>query len=165
MKHPRVDGDYLRSVIFGCEDGLVSTTGSVIGISVGAGDPKIVIMAGLVIIAVEAISMGAGQFLSEKAVHELEPGKHHDSLLVGSLLMFISYFLAGMIPLTPFLLFSLNTATVTSAILAFFSLFILGYVKGRIIGISKIRSGIEILVVGGIATGIGILVGILLKAN
>lgn len=165
MKHPRVDGDYLRSVIFGCEDGLVSTTGSVIGISVGARDPKIVIMAGLVIIAVEAISMGAGQFLSEKAVHELEPRKHHDNLLVGSLLMFISYFLAGMIPLTPFLLFSLNTATVTSAILAFFSLFILGYVKGRIIGISKIRSGIEILVVGGIATGIGILVGILLKAN
>lgn len=161
----RIDSDYLRSVIFGCEDGLVSTTGAVIGISVGSRDPSVVILAGLVIIAVEAISMGAGQFLSEKAVHELEPGRHHDSLIVGALLMFFSYIGAGLVPLLPFLLFGLNVATVLSGILAFASLFLLGYLKGRVIGIPKLRSGIEILVVGGVATAIGILVGVLLKTS
>ena len=161
----RIEGDYLRSVIFGCEDGLVSTTGSVIGIAVGAGDKSIVVLAGLVVIAVEAISMGAGEFLSERAVHQLEPHKHHDSPAKGGVLMFVSYIGAGLIPVLPYLLFSLTPAIFMSLGLALISLFLLGYVKGKLIGVASWRSGAEILVVGGLATAIGVVVGLLLRTN
>lgn len=165
MKRPKVDEDYLRSVIFGCEDGLVSTTGSVIGISVGSRDPQIVILAGLVIITVEAISMAAGEFLSQEAVQELDGDKRKSRPVFAALLMLMSYFVAGMIPLTPFLLFSLNKAIIISIGLAFISLFLLGVAKGKVIGVSKFKSGLKILIVGGVATTIGILVGVLLKTN
>ena len=53
--------------MFGCEDGLVSTTGALVGIAVGSDDGRVLAMSGLVLVAVEAVSMGAGQLLSERA--------------------------------------------------------------------------------------------------
>ncbi|MBI4100920.1 VIT1/CCC1 transporter family protein [Candidatus Microgenomates bacterium] len=163
MRHPRVDSDYLRSVLFGIEDGLVSTTGVVVGMTAGVRDPKIIVLAGLVTIAVEALSMGAGEFLSEQAVHELEASKHRDSLVVGALLMFVSYFAAGMIPVIPFLLFNLATAIAVAVAAAFVSLFGLGYIKGKVTGVRALRSGLEIFAIGGAAALIGVVVGLLLK--
>ena len=45
--------------------------------------------------------MGAGQYLSEKTVHELPQNRHRDNLLTGGLIMFISYLLGGIIPIIP----------------------------------------------------------------
>ena len=59
--------DYLRSGLFGIQDGLVSTTGVVVGISTGVEDKAIIILASLVAVTVEASSMAAGQYSSEKA--------------------------------------------------------------------------------------------------
>ncbi len=49
--------DYLRSVLFGLQDGLVSTTGVVVGISTGVSQKEIVILAAFVAVTVEATSM------------------------------------------------------------------------------------------------------------
>jgi vacuolar iron transporter family protein len=155
--------DYLRSVLFGCEDGLVSTTGAVVGIAAGSADKEVVVLAGLVVIAVEALSMGAGQFLSEKAVHQLNPGSHRDNIIMGALLMFAAYSLAGLIPLAPYLLWPLATAVPASLILALLALFGLGYAKGRLIKVPPVKSGLEILIVGGLAAVLGLLLGLLLK--
>lgn len=163
MRSKRIAADYLRSIVFGLEDGLVSTTGAVVGISVGSQDKELVILAGLVIIAVEAISMSAGQFLSEEAVHELEGGRHTDSVAVSALMMFLSYALAGIIPILPFFLLPLASATLFSVVAALISLFLLGYFKARITKVNTLRSGLEILLVGGLATTIGVVVGIILK--
>lgn len=160
----KIETDYLRSILFGLEDGLVSTTGAVIGISVATQDAKLVVLAGLVMVAVEAISMAAGEFLSEEAVHELDRRAHKDSLLVGALLMFCSYAGAGLIPLLPFILFPESTATWLAITLAFISLFLLGYFKAKFTKVRPLRSGLQILLVGGVATLIGILVGVLIKA-
>ncbi len=62
--------DYVRSLMFGLQDGLVSTTGVVVGISSGVSDKSIIILASLVAVTVEATSMAAGQYSSEKAVHQ-----------------------------------------------------------------------------------------------
>lgn len=53
--------DYLRSSLFGIEDALISTTGAVVGIAVGSHNERFVLMAGLIIIMVEAISMTASE--------------------------------------------------------------------------------------------------------
>lgn len=163
MRFRHIESDYLRSIFFGLEDGLVSTTGAVIGISVATQDAKLVVLAGLVMIAVEAISMAAGEFLSEEAVHEFDHHPHHDSPQMGAVLMFGSYAGAGLIPLLPFMLLPETAATYTAISLAFISLFLLGYFKAKFTKVRPLRSGIEILIVGGVATLIGIAVGILLK--
>ena len=154
--------DYLRSWMFGCEDGLVSTTGSIVGVAVGSGDGDVVAMAGIVLVAVEAISMGAGQLLSERAVHELERD-HDDSAVVGAVTMVIAYALAGFVPLGPVLLTRSADAVWVSVALAMAALALLGIVKGQLVHVSRVRSGAEVLVVGGAACAVGTLAGILFR--
>ncbi|MBI2017622.1 VIT1/CCC1 transporter family protein [Candidatus Daviesbacteria bacterium] len=156
--------DYLRSILFGLQDGLVSTTGVAIGITTGIQDKPIIILASLVAVTVEASSMAAGLYSSEKAVHQMDKtGKHTDNLLLGAVLMFFSYLIAGFIPITPIILFDLSIAPSISIFLAFLSLFILGYIKGKIVDHKAFRSAIEMFIIGGVATALGILVGFILK--
>ena len=160
----KIHEDYLRSGLFGLQDGLVSTTGVVVGISTGVQNRDIVILAVLVAVMVEASSMAAGQYSSEKAVHQMDKtGKHNDSLLVGAIIMFISYLLAGLIPISPLFLFNFTDTRVISILFAFISLFIIGYVKGKIVEDKPIRSAIELFVIGALATGVGLIVGYFLK--
>ena len=77
--------------------------------------------------------------------------------------MFVSYFLAGLIPVLPFIFLPLRSAAVTSVILAFISLFLLGYIKAKLTRVRPVRSGLQILAIGGLATAIGIAVGLFLK--
>lgn len=99
--------DYLRSGLFGIQDGLVSTTGVVVGISIGVEQKAIIILASLVAVTVEASSMAAGQYSSEKAVHQMDKtGKHTDSLVIGALIMFVAYLIGGLVPIIPTIIFN-----------------------------------------------------------
>lgn len=62
--------DAIRELVFGLEDGLVSTLGAVAGVAAGTQDSKIVILTGAVIIVVESLSMAAGSYLSNKSHRE-----------------------------------------------------------------------------------------------
>ncbi len=62
---------HVREFVFGLEDGLVSTLGAVIGIAAGSSDRRVVILSGLVLVAVEALSMAAGSYLSNKSQAEM----------------------------------------------------------------------------------------------
>lgn len=157
--------DYLRSAFFGLQDGLVSTTGVVVGISAGVNDKSIVILASLVAVSVEASSMAAGQYSSEKAVHQMNkiPGRHNDSLLVGALIMFIAYFLAGMVPILPVILVGPPNSSYFGIAFALIGLFATGYIRGKITGEHPLQNAIELLIIGGAATSIGLIVGYFLK--
>lgn len=68
----------IREVVFGVEDGIVSTVGALTGIAIAVNDQSIVIISGIVIIAVESISMGVGSYLSGKSVKEKEERRAYD---------------------------------------------------------------------------------------
>ncbi|PLX25638.1 hypothetical protein C0580_01990 [Candidatus Parcubacteria bacterium] len=59
----------IRDIVFGLEDGMVSTLGAITGIAVGSQSHYTVILAGMVIIAVESISMGIGSYISNLSEH------------------------------------------------------------------------------------------------
>lgn len=61
----------VREIVFGLEDSLVSTLGATAGVAVGSGDRYVVILAGFVLVAVEAVSMAAGSYLSTKSADEI----------------------------------------------------------------------------------------------
>lgn len=60
-----------REVVFGVEDGMVSTLGVLIGIAVGTNNHFVVVLSGFVVVLVEAMSMGVGSYLSAKSMREL----------------------------------------------------------------------------------------------
>ena len=70
VHHQKTDTSLLREVVFGMEDGMVSTLGALLGIAVGSQSQFIAILSGTVIIAVESISMGVGSYLSSKSLKE-----------------------------------------------------------------------------------------------
>ena len=156
--------EYLRSVIFGIEDSLVSTTGLIAGISIAADNRQTVLIGGMVAIIVEAVSMGAGEYISDDAISEIDKLKRHkEKPRISGLLMFVSYFLAGLIPLTPVILVEYPASLWYSVGLALSCLFLLGYLKGRYVKSNPWRGGLKILIIGGFATSIGVLVGYFFK--
>lgn len=75
---PSRDSATMRELVFGMEDGMVSTLGSITGIAAATQDPFTVILAGFVIIAVESISMAVGAYLSSKSVRDVEERKIYE---------------------------------------------------------------------------------------
>jgi len=61
----------IREVVFGVEDGMVSTLGVLTGIAIGTNSYFVIILSGFVVIIVESISMGVGSYLSAKSVKEV----------------------------------------------------------------------------------------------
>jgi len=68
----------IREIVFGSQDGMVSTLGALVGIAIGTHNQFTVVLAGLVIIAVQSISMGVGSYLSHKSVREVEKRKLYE---------------------------------------------------------------------------------------
>jgi vacuolar iron transporter family protein len=160
----KLNEDYLRSLMFGLQDGIVSTTGVVIGISTGISDKSIIILAALVAVAVEASSMASGQYSSEKAVHQMDKdNKHTDNLYIGALIMFLAYLIGGAFPIVPILFFDQPAGRIIALFSAFAGLFLIGYIKGRLVEHKPLRSAIELFVIGSIATIIGVTVGYFLR--
>jgi vacuolar iron transporter family protein len=156
--------DYLRSLMFGLQDGIVSTSGVVVGVSFGVQDKAIIVLAALVAVMVEATSMAAGQYSSEKAVHQMDKsGKHTDSLLIGAVIMFFAYLGGGAFSVVPTLIFDQPFGRYAAIASAFAGLLIIGYLKGKLVEHHAVRSAIELFLIGGTATVIGLVVGNLLK--
>lgn len=76
--------------------------------------------------------------------------------------MFIAYFLAGLVPLLSVIIFPIGYAAYVAIAASLTCLSILGYVKGKIVGTSPIRSALEVFIIGGLATLIGLVAGTLL---
>lgn len=65
----------------------------------------------------------------------------------------LSYILGGLVPLAPYILFpDLYQALEASVAVTLVALFIFGYVKGRMTGISPIRGGMQTVIIGGLAS-------------
>lgn len=71
--HQRTSGviGSIRELVFGLEDSLVSTLGVVVGVAAGTSDTKVVMLSGIVLVLVEALSMAGGSFLSSKSHRDM----------------------------------------------------------------------------------------------
>ncbi len=159
-----INREYLRSVLFGIENSLISTVGLIAGISVGVDNKRVVILGASVAIVIEAVAMGVGEYLSDDAVQELDKIKRHpENPLLSGLLMMVSGSLAGLIPLAPVIVLDYPGSLYFSVLFALIGLFILGYTKGKILRTSPWRGGLKILIVGGLATTLGLVVGLIFR--
>jgi VIT1/CCC1 family predicted Fe2+/Mn2+ transporter len=153
---------YFKSFVFGVEDSLVSTVGLLSGVALAGVASATVILTGIVLIFVEAFSMAAGEYLSEYETEEYQTQGEVSSRtsITASAIMFFSYIISGLIPLSPYFLFDTSHAALPYSIGAsLLALFALGLVGARITKTSYVRHALRMLGVGGAAILVGILAG------
>ncbi|MBI4598973.1 VIT1/CCC1 transporter family protein [Candidatus Uhrbacteria bacterium] len=170
QKYPleRLAATSIREIVFGLEDSLVSTLGAVTGIAAGTHDPRIVILSGLVLVAVEATSMSAGSYLSSESAAEVEAVATHRSSrltlrreapLRSAFVMAVFYMAGGALPLLPYVLLPLPSAFLPSVLLTVTALFALGWWIGRLTKRNPWKRACEMVVVSLTAAVIGYLIG------
>ncbi|MBI2483445.1 VIT1/CCC1 transporter family protein [Candidatus Uhrbacteria bacterium] len=152
---------WFRNAIFGVEDSLISTLGLLAGLAVADAERATIILTGVVLIAVEAFSMGVGSLLSEHSVEELESRRTLPmrKAASGGAVMFVSYVAAGFIPLGPYAIFPVSHALWYSVIGTLGALFVLGVLVAWESRTRMIRHGCEMLLFGGAAIAVGMIVG------
>ncbi len=160
----------MREIVFGLEDSFVSTLGAVTGIAAGAQSTAVVILSGFVIVSVEALSMAAGSYLSNKSAQEAEDavlketGKSRERfgehIMRSAVVMGVTYTLGGMVPLAPYFFLPISQAYLPSIVLTGLCLFALGAWASSF---SKKRSawtgGWHMVVVSLSAAALGFLIG------
>lgn len=152
---------YVRNFIFGAEDSLVSTVGLLSGIAVAQVPRATIFLTGVVLLFVEAFSMGVGSFLSEHSTQESQADSTVSAKesTIAAIIMFFSYFVIGFIPLLPYNFFEVGLAFKTSIIASLIALFALGLGSSKILKTPLLKNGLKMLILGGIAIGLGIIVG------
>lgn len=157
----------MRNFVFGVEDSVVSTVGLLSGIAAVGTPREMVILTGLILIFVEAFSMAVGSFLAEHSAEEAVLHVHNgtaerDSRLAGAV-MFVSYFVSGFVPLAPYFFLTGGAALVVSIGVSLAALLTLGVVAGHVARVAPLREAARMIVVGGAAIAVGVLVGMLAR--
>lgn len=145
---------YIRDVVYGANDGLITTFAVVGGVTGGALSPVAVIVIGAANLAADGVSMGVGNLLSIRAdegareaaaLPELEayPWKH-------GLATTLAFMVAGTIPMLPYLLPGIERRLLLSTVLTLVALFALGASRALVTVDRWWRSGLETLALGAV---------------
>jgi len=158
-----ITSDHIRNFVFGVEDSLVSTVGLISGIAIVDTERSVILLTGTVLIFVEAFSMGVGSLLSDNSVREFEEKAVVPlrTSAISASIMFFSYFLSGFIILLPYVFLQNGKALPLSVAISLVSLFVLGLVSGRTSSINPTKRGLVMVLVGGLAIFVGMVVGLL----
>jgi len=143
---------YIRDLVYGANDGLITTFAVVSGVAGGSIAVVAVVVVGAANLVADGISMGAGNFLSIRAderareaaglpEQEAFPWKH----AVATLLAFVA---AGTIPLLPYLVPHVEQRLLWSSSVTFAGLFALGAARALVTVDRWWRSGVETLALG-----------------
>src|SRR3989344_5654492 len=175
MKERGFERKYLPEFVYGGIDGSVTTFAVVAG-SIGASlAPGIILILGFANLFADGFSMAISNYLSMKSQQELHmhhkdakrfQGKHP---VKTGLATFFSFIIIGFIPLLSFVISlfiePLRNYNFTASIaLTAMALAIVGAVKGHVVRKHFLRSALETLLIGSIASILAFAVGYLLRS-
>jgi predicted membrane protein (TIGR00267 family) len=87
----------------------------------------------------------------ELGLEEPEPKR----ALQSAITIAISYIVGGIIPLAPYIVcHNIRTAFYFSVVCTLTALTVFGFVKGKFTGVSKMKSALQTVLVGGLAAGV-----------
>ena len=158
---------YIRDLVYGANDGIITTFAVVAGVAGGALSSVAVLIVGTANLAADGVAMGVGNLLAIRAnesalaadglpEQEAHPWKHGLATLV-------AFVLAGSVPLMPYVLPIPEPMRFrSSAVLTMVSLFAVGAARAAATRDRWWKTGMEMLVLGGLvalaAYGAGALV-------
>ena len=149
---------YLRDLVYGSIDGVITTFAVVAGVQGGGLSPGVAVIIGCANLAADGLSMAVGNFLSIRAnegaraaaglpEEESEPARH-------AVATFSAFGAAGALPLLPFLVpLSAGARFAAAGVLTLAALFSAGLLRAVVTGERWQRSVVEM-------TGLGAIVAI-----
>ncbi len=152
---------YMADVVYGANDGIITTFAIVSGVEGAKLSPAIVIILGFVNLLADGVSMGASNFLSIRAGAAatgvsrgyVEPFYH-------SFATFLSFVACGAIPLISFLIPGFfEHRFLISCTMTAIALFLVGSLRIFVAKKAWLQGGLEMLAVGGIGAIIAYAVG------
>jgi VIT1/CCC1 family predicted Fe2+/Mn2+ transporter len=149
---------YVRDIVYAANDGIVTTFAVVAGVRGAKLTPIVILALGFANLVADGLSMAVGAYLgmkSERAAnlrHEYVEWPETLHAARHGVVTWISFMIAGAVPLIPFLLrLDLSVAFKLSIALTGAALFSVGALRTLVTGRNGWRSGLEMLVVGAIA--------------
>lgn len=155
---------FISDIMYGASDGIVTTFAIVSGVVGAALNPVIVVIIGFVSLLADGFSMGTARFLSLRATRELhgEVGDYREAV-VHAMATFFSFVMFGSLPLIGFLIPQLaDYPFLSSCIFTASALVVVGWTRGMITRVNPIRTSLETLLVGAVASSVAFGVGKLL---
>jgi VIT1/CCC1 family predicted Fe2+/Mn2+ transporter len=165
---------YIRDVVYGANDGLITTFAVVAGVAGGALSPTAVLIVGTANLLADGLSMGVGNYLSIRShesaraaqglpEEEAAPGRHGTAT-------FLAFAVAGALPLAPYVFVVPSEIRFRlSVVLTFVALFAIGSSRSLVTVDRWWIAGLEMLLLGAVvaaaAYGSGALVAWLLMAT
>ncbi|OGJ01217.1 hypothetical protein A3G53_03655 [Candidatus Nomurabacteria bacterium RIFCSPLOWO2_12_FULL_44_11] len=165
-------GKYIGDIVYGANDGIITTFAVVAGVVGAELAPKVIIILGIANLLADGFSMAASNYLARKSEQEYEsssgtaitPAELQTGRrpIKNALATFAAFVLAGAIPLLPYL-FGLQTNVFRSAIFATsIALFTVGSLRTLITAVRWWRGGLEMLAIGALASAVAYFIGNLL---
>lgn len=164
---------YVRELIYGANDGLITTFAVVAGVAGGGLSLPVVLIIGAANLFADGLSMGVGNYLSIRShesvlatqglpEEEASPGRHATAT-------FLAFVVAGAVPLLPYAIPGLPIDRLQwSVALTFLTLFAVGAARALIADVVWWKAGLEMLGLGAavacLAYGSGALVASLIGA-
>ncbi|GAA0203913.1 VIT1/CCC1 transporter family protein [Halobaculum roseum] len=163
-------GRYLAEVIYGANDGIVTTFAVVSGVAGAALNPSIVLVLGAANLFADGFSMGMSNYLSRRSELDYErsrpafsperPPDTHDGKppYRTAAVTFLAFVSAGWAPLFPYII-GVAPAFRTSVAFTGAAFFIVGASRSLVTARPWYRNGAEMLAVGMAAAGVAFGVG------
>jgi VIT1/CCC1 family predicted Fe2+/Mn2+ transporter len=151
---------YLRDLIYGANDGIVTTLVVISGVAGAALSSNVVLILGAANLFADGFSMGASTVLAERSTlsaatrPRMRAASRHGAATI------VGFVLAGMIPLSAYLLPVLEGARFEAACgMAAIGLFCIGAGRSLFSDRPWLVAGVEMLTLGGIASVVAYAVG------
>jgi VIT1/CCC1 family predicted Fe2+/Mn2+ transporter len=162
---------YIRDLVYGATDGVITTFAVVAGVTGGTLEPIAVLVLGVANLLADGLSMGVGNYLgirSDERVREAQQLPEQEAFPVRhGLATFLAFVVAGSLPLLPYAVSDGANGFIWSTILSLAVLFVVGAARARVGTGTWWMNGLEMLalgvMVGAAAYGAGALVATLLQ--
>jgi len=162
-------GHHIGDLVFGANDGIVTTFAVVSGVTGAALNPRVIIILGLANLLADGISMGAGNYLgmrSEQEYHDhfngfVREGRIHAAGHGAAI--FLAFLAAGSVPLLPIMLLPQAHGFLLSCVATGVALFAVGSLRTFVTQARWFVSGLEMLLIGSFAAGAAYGVGYFLR--
>ena len=155
---------YLRDLIYGANDGIITTFAVVAGVAGAALSPRVVIILGVANLIADGFSMAASNYLS---IRSRSAAERAESLPVSEpyaarhgAATFVAFVIAGAVPLVAYLLPVAEASRFrVTTVLALATLFAVGASRTTITRGRWVVNGLEMLAIGAAAGAMAYLVG------
>ena len=158
----RVSRHYLPDLVYGANDGIITTFAVVCGVVGASLSQTVVVILGFANLLADGFSMGASNFLARRSnVESSEVSDRADAARHGAATI-VGFVLAGALPLVAYLAPILDSARLPAAVcLTGAALFAVGASRSLVTRRGYLRSGGEMLLVGALAAVVAYAIGAL----